>query len=198
MMDKLLAKTIQKANEQILDENHVLLDDFYKKLSDLSYRVQSTKYIHYGNDHFDRDLFQPIKNDCIPWNKPMSHTGLWASPVNSDNSWREFVMYSYTDRIPSLEKSFIFSLKENSKVLRIHNNTDLMESFKNPFITWTACGSLHSALGGLKIDYEGLIKQGYDAIEVYIADEETYFGFYGWDCDSLLVLNPDCIIEEAR
>ena len=40
----------------------------------------------------------------------------------------------------------------------------------------------------------------YDAIELHLSDEVTddyleslYFKLYGWDCDSILIMNPDII-----
>jgi len=34
----------------------------------------------------------------------------------------------------------------------------------------------------------------YDAIDVSISnDPELHFALYGWDCDSILIMNPDII-----
>ena len=43
------------------------------------------------------------------------------------------------------------------------------------------------------LDFEELKKE-YDAIEVIISDG-LYYALYGWDCDSILILNKD-IVEE--
>ncbi len=46
------------------------------------------KYIHYGSEHFDLNIFDPIEN----WagrNKPSG--GLWSSPVDSPYyDWKEW------------------------------------------------------------------------------------------------------------
>lgn len=42
----------------------------------------------------------------------------------------------------------------------------------------------------------------YDGIELHISEETTdldkydelYFALYGWDCDSILIMNPDVVI----
>jgi hypothetical protein len=37
---------------------------------------------------------------------------------------------------------------------------------------------------------------GYDGIEIEINSVDIYFDMYGWDVDSILIFNPDIIIEE--
>lgn len=47
------------------------------------------------------------------------------------------------------------------------------------------------------IDYEELATE-YDALEVLISeDHELYFNLYGWDCDSIVIMNPEVIIQES-
>ena len=50
------------------------------------------------------------------------------------------------------------------------------------------------------IDFEKCFDQGIDAIELKVfsywdnADQSIlYWKLYGWDCDCILILNPDCI-----
>ena len=46
------------------------------------------------------------------------------------------------------------------------------------------------------LDFEELSKK-YDAIEVWISkDSNLYFELYGWDCDSILIMNPKIIISK--
>ena len=48
------------------------------------------------------------------------------------------------------------------------------------------------------LDFEKLSHK-YDAIEVNISsDDELYYKLYGWDCDSILVMNPDVVQEFQR
>ena len=42
------------------------------------------KYIHYGHDKFDIDLFKPIKNRLM-FSKP--YGGFWASSKNYEFPW---------------------------------------------------------------------------------------------------------------
>lgn len=44
-------------------------------------------------------------------------------------------------------------------------------------------------------DFENMLKNGIDAIQLNLSDGnyELYFPLYGWDCDSILIMNPDVI-----
>lgn len=52
------------------------------------------------------------------------------------------------------------------------------------------------------IDFEKCLRIGIDAIELCwygeefekVASDDLYFELYGWDCDSIVVLNPDAVI----
>ena len=47
-------------------------------------------------------------------------------------------------------------------------------------------------------DFEKMLADGWDAIEFRLSeDSELYWALYGWDCDSILVMNPD-VVEEIR
>ena len=142
-------------------------------------------YIHYGNE-FNRDKFHPIKN-YRSWTKPSG--GFWASNINSDFGWKDWVEDSEMDDTFSLEKSFIFSLKEGSKVLFIESKEDL----KNIPQRKDNSGIMFLP-DQFYIDFEKLYKDGWDAVEVKI--KNLYWDLYGWDCDSIVIMNPDIIIKE--
>lgn len=45
------------------------------------------------------------------------------------------------------------------------------------------------------IDFEKLKSLGCDALEIFAGSNRTLYDlFYGWDCDSILILNKDVII----
>lgn len=154
-------------------------------------------YRHYGHDKFDINRFVKIKNKDLR-NKP--HGGLWSSPTKDvDVGWARWCIQEefYTDK---LDKYFDFKLKDSARVLRIEKIKDLE---KLPRV------NIYDGFDGLKtlntmnfdIDFEEIAKN-YDAILVYMyRDEESkgmksmYYELYGWDVDTLLVLNPDVIKE---
>ena len=45
------------------------------------------------------------------------------------------------------------------------------------------------------LDFEQLLKNGIDAVQLslFIGNYELYYKLYGWDCDSILIMNPDII-----
>jgi hypothetical protein len=153
----------------------------------------SKKYIHYGCKHFNKDRFVKIKNCNMPWNKPERNSGLWASPINTDNGWFDWCTCNnfHMDR---LNESFIFELKKGSKVIEVHNDTDLDNIISKGLCEYTYEYPWHTD-DNVYFDFEQLVKDGYDAIEVYVNSNRIYMSLYGWDCDSILVLNPDCIVE---
>lgn len=150
----------------------------------------STKYIHYGSDHFDLDEFSPIRN-VIFSNKPSG--GLWASPCHSENNWYDYCK-SLSFNLDRLDKCFTFTLKDNAKVLTIKIEKDLYE-LENDGFCLDILSKMRYRHRAFYPDFNKLCIAGYDAIAVYMTDT-IYWNLYGWDVDSLLVLNPDCVVPD--
>ena len=163
------------------------------------------QYIHYGSSNFKSSCFEQINNHPFR-NKPIG--GLWASPIG-DNvySWDDWCR-SNDWNIDRLNESFIFELKDGSKVLRINSRQDVYDLPKS-FLTTRNTLDRHTYFKQYKtfrefseacdsdavsvyLDFETILDAGYDAIEYSVA--ELYFEFYGWDCDCILVLNPDSVV----
>ena len=152
-------------------------------------------YRHYGHDKFDIKKFTKIKNQELR-NKP--HGGLWASPTKDvDVGWARWCMQEEFC-VDKLDKYFDFKLKDNARVLRIEKIKDLEKlprvDLYNELVNLQALNTMN-----FDIDFEEITKN-YDAILVYMyRDKENdfhksmYFELYGWDVDTLLVLNPDVI-----
>lgn len=138
------------------------------------------KYVHYGHKTFDKRLFANISN-CLLGVKPEG--GFWASNVNAKFDWEDWLKLNEHQEIVDGDK-FIFTLSEEAKILRINSIEDLEElpQIKYKFIpSWTM------------LDFEKLATM-YDAIEINISnDPKLYFTLYTWDCDSILIMNPDII-----
>lgn len=147
-------------------------------------------YIHYGSDKFELEKFKPIRNMSL-FTKP--YGGFWGTPIDTPENWYNWCIGN-NFHLERLEKSFQFKLKKNTRLLYI----DDVEQLK----------SLPKAPNGFELaaweclDFEKL-KEKYDAIEITLSEEKTqdpdiYWGglynrLYGWDCDSIVIMNPDCI-----
>ena len=142
-------------------------------------------YIHYGHTKFDKDLFTKIKNvDCNT--KPRG--GLWASDINSKHGWKEWCNENEF-RDCDKENSFTFTLSDDVKILYIESVNDLQslpkvdDKFGINFSSW------------ILLDFEKLAEI-YDAVEVSISsDFDLYYKLYGWACDSIVIMNPDIVVE---
>jgi len=145
-----------------------------------------TEYIHYGNKKFDKNKFDEIKN--LLFSKPLG--GLWASKVNSEYGWKSWCenVAFHLDKYRE-DNCFKFRLKKNANVLIITKKEELEKLPKQNLPE--DYNSLFVAL-----DFEKLAKQ-YDAMEVLISEDSgLYWDLYGWDCDSILIMNKD-VIEEV-
>lgn len=153
--------------------------------------MDKTVYIHYGADHYDPEKVRPITNEPY-FSKPRG--GLWASRVDATRGWKDWCETEEYERT-DFAKSFRFTFKPGSVVYVISTLEDL---FALP--PWTAPDQRCHALKH-QIDFEQCLKNGIDAIELCWYGEEwadirggnLHFEMYGWDCDSVLVMNPDAI-----
>lgn len=144
-------------------------------------------YVHDGHSNFDINLFKQIS--CREnFNKPLG--GLWASPVDSPYTWEQWCLdnnFNYTigeDKYFQGEQ-FRFKLKDNARLLSITSAKQLDEL---PQIKNDLTSNIYKILDFKKLEEE------YDAIEVLISmDHQLYWDLYGWDVDSIVVMNPDII-----
>ena len=147
-------------------------------------------YIHYGSRAFDPLRFMPIKNvECM--SKP--NGGLWGSPVGAEYGWDKLCAEKGLGDC-SEEDSFGFTLVDGSKVCHINSAKDLrklprIKTFSAPYM-WVC------------LDFERIVVNGVDAIQLNIGSERFTAKherlcnkLYGWDCDTILVLNKNAIIE---
>lgn len=136
-------------------------------------------YIHYGDYCFRTP--QPIKNIGY-FTKPQG--GLWASRKNGELTWKDWCE-AKKFRLDSLNESFEFTLKDNARILTLNDEeqlTDLPVSFLENYA---------NDFSHIYLDFEKL-KEQYDAIEV-INISNLYWRLYGWDCNSILIMNPDVV-----
>ena len=145
------------------------------------------EYIHYGTKVFDLAKFRPIKNRP-GIGKPFG--GFWASPINAKTGWKE---WCDQERFMLCEdsNSIRFVLDDRARVLHIRNTSDLVG-----LPSTTVESNMRWLYGSVYLDFEGLVKMGYDAVELHLSEDgRLYNELYGWDVDSLLVFNPKIIQE---
>ena len=136
-----------------------------------------TVYVHYGDDTFRK--LNPIINKRV-FTKP--YGGLWASRENDPDGWKSWCE-AEEFRLDMFDQSFRFILKPGTKVLELSHENQLASLPKMmPYLGgFTSC----------YLDFETLAKE-YDAIEVTDIGR-LYFPLYGWDCNSILIMNPDVV-----
>ena len=151
-------------------------------------------YIHYGATEFDPEKGFPIENNK-GWIKPKG--GLWASRINATRGWKDWC--EVEDFRECTEKlSFKFTIKNGSNIVTIKSLEDLEKLPVQEGSRWSKDTPWRSYI----IDFEKCIDQGIDAVELCIYGDEydcdDYFelhnSLYGWDCDSIVILNPNAVI----
>lgn len=143
------------------------------------------KYIHYGHIEFRHDKFNPIVNSSAWSTKPTG--GFWASDIKAKYGWKDWCKDEDFRRCDK-SNSFTFCLKDDARVLVINSKNDLVNLPK--------AKNGYAALGWVALDFEAL-SRNYDAIEANISkDDDLYFALYGWDCDSILIMNPDVVVDK--
>lgn len=143
--------------------------------------------IHYGADKYDKSLVKPIINRN--WNKPEG--GLWTCPKNSTWGWKEWATNEgFTETTD--ENSFELLLKEGAKLFIIDSLQDLLNA---PLFVFQV-----ESFSQQYLDFE-LLATKYDAIWLTEKGQnETHHSYptnlYGWDCETVLIMNPDCIEQK--
>lgn len=148
-------------------------------------------YIHYGATAFDPTKDFPIKN--VRW-WPKPDGGLWASRKNATFGWKDWCRQNeFRECDPA--NSFEFTMKDESRIMVINTIAQLrrLPEVKDD----------HRFNTSYCIDFEKCLRSGIDAIELcWYGDEyqslingDLHFELYGWDCDSMVVLNPNAIVQ---
>ena len=151
-------------------------------------------YIHYGDDQFVPEKFGKVRNNGV-WTKPDHRSCLWASPVESKFGWKDWCEMEGYDPTNGFDTSFRFVLKDDAHVAHIRTEEDMSKI--TPFIIPNSYLDFYH-----EYDFEKIAER-YDAIELHLTEDPTgvrgqlYYLLYGWDCDSILILNPD-VVQEVR
>lgn len=156
-------------------------------------------YITYGFVIEDPKKIVTNLDECI--NKPKK--ALWGSPVDAEFGWRDWC--ESEDWWPSrrnqekedyFNESFKWTLKEGSKILTINKVEDLNDIYRAGLIRPNPYGSA-------ALDFYRILDAGYSAVELtdgYIGHmfvNRLESSFNSWDCESIVVLNPDKVVLVA-
>lgn len=155
------------------------------------------RYIHYGFEQLDISKIEPIKNQPM-WHKPSG--GLWASPEGAAFGWKEWCEEEGFN-LERLEKNCTFSLREDANIYQIHSRDDVDAlPRQNVALPWQNLAIPRNSVFPpvadiVAVDFEKMMADGVDAIQFNMSEDfELYWALYGWDCDCILVMNPDVII----
>ena len=135
----------------------------------------------YDTDKYDPERFKPIENETR-FTKP--HGGFWACRKDDPDGWfswdPEWVGENFEKENP-----FYFTLSEDARILTLSSTKDLRGLPK------TIDFAPRCYIDSCYLDFEKLSEM-YDAIEVTNINE-LYYLLYGWDCNSILIMNPRVI-----
>lgn len=148
--------------------------------------------IHYGNSKFNPEKFIPARNrPGCGMNKPIG--GLWASPLNSKWGWKH---WCDAEQFRECTEGFQFTLSDKANIVVLNNLMDLKEL---PLVP----SSELIIKDFMELDFNKLLASGVDAVWLTLNGLNSlgrcfhFEGmppFYGWDCESVLILRPDNIV----
>lgn len=161
-------------------------------------------YIHYGASEFIPEKCGITRNNMPPTTKPIG--GLWASRTSASCGWEWLNSTEHIRPECKKENSFEFTLAHDANVIRVSNAFDaqkLPRRQDDPFPGYSKY-----------IDFEACMRMGVDAIELcfygrefeedsiledFADDDDATCPkinnlFWGWDCDSIVILNPDVVV----
>jgi hypothetical protein len=148
--------------------------------------VSSLTVIHYGAKKYIESSIKPISNEN--WVKPKG--GLWTSPVDSNWGWKDWCEGA---EFRQCHESNSFKLKFNpdTKIILIDSLKDLIE-----------LPLLDIGLGSIKREYPDFSFLSTMCDAIWLTEKgqgETHLTYpislYGWDCESVLIMNPKCCFE---
>jgi len=142
------------------------------------------RLIHYGTEVYFPEMVRPIRNKPM-FPKPFG--GLWTSPENSTYGWKHWCT-DESFHTETLQYHFVLELI-SKKVLVIDTLEDLMKlPLLNPHVP-----GVHFLRYP---NFERLAKK-YDAIHLTEEGQHrtrlTEPNLYGWDCESVLIMNPRAV-----
>lgn len=120
---------------------------------------------------------------------------LWGSPIDSKYGWKEWCLYEnyWDESMFTDDNTILWTFTPHSTILSIKDYDDILRCVSEGYIYKDNCN--YPTLNFVKIFYEG-----YSAIELLDSNignglREYERVFYGWDCESIVVLDPSKIFQ---
>ena len=155
-------------------------------------KVNNIEYIHYGSSRFDPLLITDEGTNMACINKP--NAGLWASPVNSNCGWKDWCESEQFYK-NDFSKYFVFKLKPKTKILTIRSLEDWNDVLADVYTNNPK--SFDSNFIEIRYAVWEYIQSNFDAILVIMnynySEMHNSFEFNSWDCDSIVVFNPEVV-----
>ena len=162
---------------------------------------ENEAYRTYGIGNYSLEKFKPIKNR-LWYNKPSG--GLWASPTHDNvNVWKSWAENEFIAEYDD-DDYFEFKLSDNARVLTLNSIKDCEKipmQWDNPayqndrmwrhILDKQEVFEISNHTSDWLPDFEKLSEM-YDAI-YFTSANGLYQALLGWDCDSLLIMNPNVI-----
>ena len=164
--------------------------------------ISNIKFLTTGRNSLREDMFNKVKNKEYI-NKPEG--GIWSSPYTENEEYKsDWLRFCIEEdfNTGNIEIGVLFNIKEDSRVFVIDSMDDLKELYKK----YKRNERTGSILCEYYLDFEKLALD-YDAI--YLTSEgewKTRFperinsgeaiSLYGWDVETLLILNFYCIDKQ--
>lgn len=143
---------------------------------------------HCGNDHLEP--IRPIWEFPIPgFPKPKSG-GLWTSPVDSVNGWREWCE-NEDFNVCKLEKSFRLEIS-TKHLLVIESGYDFETKMVGTYMEIGSCGLTEIDWSSLVETYHGIWLTAKGELGTRLSFP---YNLYGWDCETVLLFNEKPIIK---
>ena len=151
--------------------------------------LNEMELVHYGSATLDKSRIDGISNNRQR-NKP-SKGGLWTSPKESEFNWNDFIENEDCSDLWLSDMSSYIELNHTGLTYLINGDRDIKELVDNGFIIKTGTGFIYDyeALA-LKVDSIWLSYQGLRTVGIFSFDKPN---FYGWDCETVLILNSKSI-----
>ena len=154
-----------------------------------------------GIDYFDKQFFKPVQNEGRK-----VEGCLWTSPVKSEYSWIDYIR-SCEIRNYAKNEYYELCFKQGTRIAMIENYNDLLnmpyydeEKYCHIQSRYIDFEKLATVCDCLWVTTDGLLLASYPerTLGTAFLQREPHiieFNLYGWDCETVLIFNPDCVLN---